>query len=167
MSTVSVSVRDSANNEVSGTNGQHYTCADSPNNVFTWQGFPGGNYTVQLTGYSSGGTAIMGRLASVTLTNGAENLNTVNFGGSDLTSAGLNDIVVAKFDPMGNHIFSKEFGDAAPQSVAGVATDAAGDFYVTGYFAGTVAFPGDAKSSSSCGKRSASFATNCSETGNK
>jgi len=38
---------------------------------------------------------------------------TVDFGGGALTSAGLDDIFVAKFDPNGNHVWSQSFGDAS------------------------------------------------------
>jgi len=37
----------------------------------------------------------------------------INFGGGILSSAGLSDIFVAKFDSNGNHIFSKRFGNTS------------------------------------------------------
>jgi hypothetical protein len=67
---------------------------------------------------------------------------TVNFGGGDLTSAGLEDIFVAKFDAGGNHIWSKRFGDGLTQAARGVTVDGSGNVFVTGNFAGTVNFGG-------------------------
>jgi hypothetical protein len=68
----------------------------------------------------------------------------VDFGGGTLTSAGGYDMFVAKFDPDGNHLWSKRFGDANYQFARSVAVDASGNVIVTGYFYGTVDFGGGA-----------------------
>jgi hypothetical protein len=39
----------------------------------------------------------------------------IDFGGGEITSAGGNDIFLAKFDADGGHVFSKGYGDAADQ----------------------------------------------------
>jgi hypothetical protein len=67
---------------------------------------------------------------------------TVNFGGGALTSAGLRDIFIAKFDTGGAHLWSKRFGDASDQFGYNLATSAAGDVYLTGGLTGTVNFGG-------------------------
>ena len=68
---------------------------------------------------------------------------TVDFGGGNLPTAGYGDIFVAKFDPSGTHLWSHGFGSASDNdSGYSVATDAAGNVFVTGYFAGTVDFGG-------------------------
>ncbi|MBI4704120.1 MAG: SBBP repeat-containing protein, partial [Deltaproteobacteria bacterium] len=67
---------------------------------------------------------------------------TVDFGGGPLKSAGGHDIFVAKFDPQGNHLWSKRFGDASAQSGLGITADGAGNALVTGPFEGTVDFGG-------------------------
>lgn len=67
---------------------------------------------------------------------------TVNFGGGDLTSGGGYDVFIAKFDASGNHQWSQRFGDVLDQSPAAVATDAAGNIYVTGRFNGNIDFGG-------------------------
>ena len=67
---------------------------------------------------------------------------TVNFGGSLLTSAGLNDVFIAKLDPLGNHLWSKRFGDAKNQSGRAIAMDSAGNVLVTGSFDGIIDFGG-------------------------
>lgn len=55
---------------------------------------------------------------------GGSFVDRVNFGGGVLTSAGALDIFVAKFDPTGAHVWSKRFGDAEPQDLSEVTTDA-------------------------------------------
>src|SRR5262249_6104714 len=47
----------------------------------------------------------------------------LDFGGGLLTSAGGSDIMVAKFDGSGTHLWSKRFGDAAAQTVQGAELD--------------------------------------------
>jgi hypothetical protein len=62
----------------------------------------------------------------------------VNFGGANLTSAGLGDAFVAKLSPTGAHLWSKSFGDAADQSARGLALDPAGNVFAIGDAAGTI-----------------------------
>ncbi|NUO47490.1 MAG: hypothetical protein HOV80_01395 [Polyangiaceae bacterium] len=66
----------------------------------------------------------------------------MDFGGGALTSAGALDVFLAKLDPMGNHVWSKRFGDASTQYGSDVAVDAAGNVFITGGLAGTVSFGG-------------------------
>ncbi|MBI4704160.1 MAG: SUMF1/EgtB/PvdO family nonheme iron enzyme, partial [Deltaproteobacteria bacterium] len=72
---------------------------------------------------------------------------TTDFGGGPLTSAGGDDIFVAKLDKDGKHLWSKRFGDGIDQEGVGVAVDGAGSVVVTGYFAGAVDFGGGPLSS--------------------
>jgi hypothetical protein len=67
---------------------------------------------------------------------------TVDFGGGVLTSAGSNDIYIAKFDAAGNHLWSLRFGDTSSQYTKSTTVDASGNIFVTGYFQGTVDFGG-------------------------
>lgn len=69
---------------------------------------------------------------------------TVDFGGNvgTLTSAGLSDIFVAKFDPNGAALWAKRFGDASAQQGLSVATDTAGNVLITGWVRGSVDFGG-------------------------
>jgi hypothetical protein len=71
----------------------------------------------------------------------------VDFGGGALTSAGGNDIFVAKLNANGDHMWSKRFGDTNVQVVVGIATDNADNVIVTGYFTGSVDFGGGALTS--------------------
>lgn len=66
---------------------------------------------------------------------------TVNFGGSDLTSAGGLDIFVAKYNYLGTHIMSVRFGSASLlERGEDVDTDSSNRIYLAGTFGGTTAF---------------------------
>lgn len=68
--------------------------------------------------------------------------NPIDFGSGPLTSAGSIDIFVAKFDPAGNTLWSRSYGDAMNQAATSIAVDPSGNVYVTGIFEGTVDFGG-------------------------
>ena len=68
----------------------------------------------------------------------------VNFGGGLLPAPGGIDVVVAKFDPNGNHQWSKQFGGSSTDGGFGVATDTGGNVFVTGYVQGSADFGGGA-----------------------
>ena len=67
---------------------------------------------------------------------------TVNFGGSNLVSAGDFDVFVAKYNAAGVHQWSQRFGSTNVDKGSSVAIDASGNVLVTGYFIGTVNFGG-------------------------
>jgi len=73
--------------------------------------------------------------------------STVDFGGGALTSAGSDDIFVAKFGSEGSHLWSQRFGDGDLQRASALAVDAPGNVIVTGAFYGTVDFGGAALTS--------------------
>ncbi len=66
----------------------------------------------------------------------------IDFGGSTLTSNGIYDVFVAKFDSDGNHIWSNSFGDASNQNALSVAVDPSDNILVTGNFQGSINFGG-------------------------
>lgn len=72
---------------------------------------------------------------------------TINLGGSTFTSAGSNDIVIAKLNAAGTHQWSKSFGDASNQTASQIAAATSGEVYVTGSFVGTVNLGGSALTS--------------------
>jgi hypothetical protein len=72
----------------------------------------------------------------------------VNLGGGPLNSSGATDVFIAKLDALGNHIWSKRFGDKAAQTLAGLTTDKDGNVYATGSFAGAIDFGGNPLASS-------------------
>jgi hypothetical protein len=65
---------------------------------------------------------------------------TSNFGGANLTSAGSNDVFVARYTSAGAHQWSNRYGDLNDQRAYGAAVDAAGNVALTGYFTGSINF---------------------------
>ncbi len=63
-----------------------------------------------------------------------------SLGNSSLTSAGSYDIFVQKLDASGNFSWARRFGANLADYGQGLATDALGNIYVTGYFQNTVDF---------------------------
>ncbi len=66
----------------------------------------------------------------------------INFGGSTLSSAGQDDIFIAKFDPMGLHQWSKHFGDNKADYGWRVVVDSSDNLVLFGSFENTVNFDG-------------------------
>jgi hypothetical protein len=60
--------------------------------------------------------------------------NTVDFGGTSLTSAGSWDIFVVKYNPSGTLLWAKRFGGTGGETCNGVALDAADNIFITGYY---------------------------------
>lgn len=63
-----------------------------------------------------------------------------DLGGGLMTSAGGNDMFMAKFDPAGAHTVSRRVGDSLEQWARSVGTDAANNIVVVGRFQGNVDF---------------------------
>lgn len=63
-----------------------------------------------------------------------------DFGGGVLTTNGMDDVLVVKLDPDGNHVWSQNFGDASLQDGRGIVADNLGNMIVTGFFEGTIDF---------------------------
>jgi len=68
--------------------------------------------------------------------------NTVNFGGSNLVSAGFADIFLAKYNSSGTHQWSFRYGDVGGDNGFGVACDAAGNVAITGSAGSNIDFGG-------------------------
>jgi hypothetical protein len=66
----------------------------------------------------------------------------IDLGGGALTSAGSDDVFLAKLDPKGKHIWSKRLGGSSAEAALFVGADKLGNMYVTGTFAGSVDFGG-------------------------
>jgi hypothetical protein len=67
---------------------------------------------------------------------------TVDFGGGNLVSAGSFDVVLAKYDATGAHVWSRRSGGANADGFNLVTTDAPGDIVTTGRFGLTANFGG-------------------------
>jgi hypothetical protein len=62
----------------------------------------------------------------------------IDLGGGDLTSAGVNDVFIAKYDVNGGFLWGKAFGNNKAQAALAVAVDAQGRVAMTGSFVGDV-----------------------------
>jgi hypothetical protein len=71
----------------------------------------------------------------------------IDFGGGNLTSAGMTDVYVAKFTAAGMHLWSKRYGAAGAENGRDVAIDPFGGIALTGDFPGSVDFGGGALAS--------------------
>ncbi|MGB2984885.1 MAG: IPTL-CTERM sorting domain-containing protein [Phycisphaerae bacterium] len=65
---------------------------------------------------------------------------TATFGTITLTSAGGLDVFVAKYDSAGNVVWAESAGGTDWEGAFGIAVDASGNRYVTGWFEGTATF---------------------------
>ncbi len=61
-------------------------------------------------------------------------------GNSNLVSSGSEDIFVAKFDPAGNFLWTRQAGGTGYDEGRGIAADASGNIFVTGFFQNTATF---------------------------
>ncbi|HET6349064.1 MAG TPA: T9SS type A sorting domain-containing protein [Candidatus Krumholzibacteria bacterium] len=68
--------------------------------------------------------------------------NTVNFGGSNLVSAGNTDIYFAKYNGTGTHQWSFRYGSTSGDAGTAVALDASGNVVLAGTFNTTIDFGG-------------------------
>ena len=64
----------------------------------------------------------------------------IDLGGGPLTSAGSDDVFIAKLDPKGKHLWSKRFGGSSAEAALFIGTDELGYVYAAGSFAGSVDF---------------------------
>jgi len=78
---------------------------------------------------ANGNSYVTGRFAS-----------SATFGATTLTSSGQYDIFVAKMDINGNWLWAKQAGGTSYDYGLGIAVDANGNSYVTGYFKSTATF---------------------------
>src|SRR5262249_19568089 len=63
-----------------------------------------------------------------------------DFGGGVLTSAGEQDVFLAKFDATGKYLWAKRFGDTNVQTVSDVSVDQNDNIVIGGTFRGSIDF---------------------------
>ena len=81
---------------------------------------------------------------------GYQSSTSADYGGGQLSTRGGRDIFVAKYSPSGGYLWAKTIGGTGVDGGSGVATDGAGNVYMTGYFSastGGVDFGGGALNS--------------------
>lgn len=71
-----------------------------------------------------------------------EQVLTIEGSGTKLTSAGMADIMVAKYASTGVLQWVRRYGGTSEDNVFDADTDGAGNVYLSGYFGGTVSFDG-------------------------
>jgi cysteine-rich repeat protein len=114
-----------------------------PNGDYIWSKTIGGSGTD-----SAYGVAVDG-VGNILVT--GEFQQSVDFGGTVLTSTGSRDIFVAKYSASGVLDWAKSFGGTTGDSGRGVAADALGNVFITGYFYNTVNFGGGSLTSAGSG----------------
>jgi uncharacterized protein (AIM24 family) len=67
---------------------------------------------------------------------------TASFGGANLTSAGKEDVVLARYGPEGEHLWSKRLGGSGVEHLRALALDGSGNIITTGTFEGAADFGG-------------------------
>jgi hypothetical protein len=128
--------------------GGGYLVSESSMDIYVAKFDPTGNHAWSASfgdlGIQKGNSIAMDHLGNVIVV--GDFVGTIDFGGDTLTSAGT-DIFIAKFDPAGHHLWSRNFGNTSPQWANGVAIDGSNNMIMTGNFYGTVDFGGGALTS--------------------
>jgi hypothetical protein len=70
------------------------------------------------------------------------NWGTIDYGGGPMVTSGSADVVVVKLDPNGNHLWSREFGDALWDHPSAIAILPNGNIAIVGSFEGGIDFGG-------------------------
>src|SRR6185295_2668246 len=65
---------------------------------------------------------------------------TAVFGATDLVSAGLSDIFLAKYDAEGDLLWARQAGGSADDAALGIAVSTNGNCFVTGYYSKAASF---------------------------
>jgi hypothetical protein len=121
-------------NETVLTNGGMFVAKYAPNGSLVWATQAGGESGNGITVDAAGNSIVIGTfLGNATFGTGEPN-ETV------LTSAGRQDIFVAKYAPDGSLIWATRAGGMKPVLGLGIAVDTAGNIAVTGYFSSTAIF---------------------------
>ncbi len=92
------------------------------------QGGASSDYGVRVCNDASGNTFVAGVFSSPTMSAGS----------LTVSSAGLEDVYITKYDPNGNALWMKQVGGIDNEEIGGICTDANGNVYLTGSFSSPV-----------------------------
>lgn len=121
---------------LSGVGGDGFIAKFNNNHTIVWKKLVGGTMADTISGIvrmPDNGVAIAGQFQG-----------TINLGGSNLVSSGFDDIFVARFDALGNHVWSKKFGTNMQNNVYDLAVAANGDLVLVGDLGSNIDFGGGA-----------------------
>jgi uncharacterized protein (AIM24 family) len=130
-----------------GFGGTDFTDANGNGSMFLLRLNANGQHLWSKAFPNSVGTSLAVTPAGELVVTGALS-GSADFGGGALTSAGMSDVVVAKFSVAGNHVWSRRFGDASAQGGVGVAVDSLGRIAVVGPLGSSIDFGGGALTAS-------------------
>ena len=95
--------------------------------TWDWARTPGGNG-------ADGGAGVATDARGNVFMTGSFGSSTIAFGSTTLTNMGLTDVYLVKYDRLGTVIWARGSGGTRDEYAIKVATDAAGDAIITGYF---------------------------------
>ena len=100
--------------------------------------------TVWANRYGGGGNDFAGDIASYNNTEiaiiGSSGSPTMSLGGAAMPTLGNSDVIAAKYNVAGAHLWSKRFGGAGADSGDAITFDADGFVILAGYYSGTASF---------------------------
>ena len=118
--------------------------SDQSGDVFIAKFMPGGAHRWSKsyggTGYPSVAAVTVGESDHILITGVLS--GSASFGGAMLTSAGSSDVIVAKYSPTGEHVWSKRLGGTSRDVSRAIALDGQDNVLVAGRFEGTADFAG-------------------------
>ncbi len=117
---------------LTGVAGDGFVAKFNNSHSLQWKKLIGGNAgdaVVEVVRMPDNGIAVAGTF------NG-----TINLGGSNLVTTGVQDIFVARFDAAGTHVWSKKFGNASNNYVADLAVAPNGDLVIVGTLTDNLTF---------------------------
>jgi hypothetical protein len=121
-----------------------YIAKYSPSGALTWAksiGSTGADWGADIS-TAANDTIMVSAYFKLTMDSAGDGIGGAN-AADDLVSAGGNDLMVAKYSSSGSLVWSKRYGSTGDENPVDGDADAAGNYYVTGSFNGTVDFAGD------------------------
>ncbi len=117
---------------LTGVGQDGYIAKFNSSHVLQWKKLIGGTQNDSISGIvrmPDNGVAITGQFEG-----------TLNVGGNNLVSLGLKDIFVARFDALGNHVWSKRYGNNQQNNVYDLEATPTGDLVIVGDLGSNITF---------------------------